>query len=96
MSEYPYQDKIHSNDRISNKEVFSSDGVKIGRVEAVFSDTIIIKSESQDNIERKYEIPRLNIAELMDETLTLKIKKSEIDKEFETSSIEKSYTNNNP
>ena len=96
MSEYPYQDKIHSNDRISNKEVFSSDGVKIGRFEAVFSDTIIIKSESQDNIERKYEIPRLNIAELMDETLTLKIKKSEIDKEFETSSIEKSYTNNNP
>ena len=34
MSEYPYEDKIHSDDRVNYKTVFSSDGIKIGKVEA--------------------------------------------------------------
>ena len=33
MSEYPYEDKIHSDDRVNYKTVYSSDGIKIGEVE---------------------------------------------------------------
>ena len=32
MSEYPYEGKIHSKDRVDYKTVFSSDGVKIGGI----------------------------------------------------------------
>ena len=58
MSEYPYEGKIHSKDRVDYKTVFSSDGVKIGKVEVAFSDSFIVKSEIRDQ-EIKYEIPRL-------------------------------------
>ena len=34
MSEYPYEDKIHSKDRVNYKTVKSSDGKRIGKVEA--------------------------------------------------------------
>ena len=34
MSEYPYEDKIHSKDRVNYKTVKSSDGKIIGKVEA--------------------------------------------------------------
>ena len=36
MSEYPYEDKIHSDDRVNYKTVFSSDKIKIGKVDAAF------------------------------------------------------------
>lgn len=35
MSEYPYEDKIQSDDRVNYKTVFSSDRVKVGKVEAI-------------------------------------------------------------
>ena len=39
MSEYPYEDKIHSDDRVNYKTVYSADGIKMGKVEAAFSDS---------------------------------------------------------
>ena len=89
MSEYPYEDKIHSDDRVNYKTVFSSDRVKIGKVEAAFADSFIVKSE-KDNMEIKYEIPRLEIASIKDNKITLKLNQSEIDEKYQTSSIEKS------
>ena len=89
MSEYPYEDKIHSDDRVNYKTVFSSDRVKIGKVEAAFADSFIVKSE-KDNMEVKYEIPRLEIASIKDNKITLKLNQSEIDEKYQTSSIEKS------
>jgi hypothetical protein len=44
MSEYPYEDKIQSDDRVNYKTVFSSDRVKVGKVEAAFADSFIVKS----------------------------------------------------
>ena len=41
MSEYPYEDKIHSDDRVNCKTVYTSDGIKIGQVEAAFADSTI-------------------------------------------------------
>lgn len=88
MSEYPYEGKIHSKDRVDYKTVFSSDGVKIGKVEVAFSDSFIVKSEIRDQ-EIKYEIPRLEITRIVDKSITLKLKKSEIDQKYQTSSINK-------
>jgi hypothetical protein len=45
MSEYPYEDKIRSDDKLNYKTVYSSDGIKMGEVEAVFSDSFIVKLE---------------------------------------------------
>ena len=89
MSEYPYEDKIHSDDRVNYKAVYSSDGIKIGKVEAAFAESFIIKSE-KENMEIKYEIPRLEISSLIDDRITLKLKQSEIDEKYQTSSIMKS------
>ncbi|MGB6595399.1 MAG: hypothetical protein WBE68_28185 [Candidatus Nitrosopolaris sp.] len=89
MSEYPYEDKIQSDDRVNYKTVFSSDRVKVGKVEAAFADSFIVKSE-KDNMEIKYEIPRLDIASIKDNKITLKLNQSEIDEKYQTSSIEKS------
>ena len=41
MSEYPYEDKIHSDDRVNYKAVYSSDGIKIGKVEAAFATLLL-------------------------------------------------------
>ena len=90
MSEYPYEDKIHSDDRVNYKTVYSSDGIKIGEVEAAFADSFIVKLEKEKNMEIKYEIPRLEISSLTDDTITLKLKQREIDHKYQTSSIEKS------
>jgi hypothetical protein len=90
MSEYPYEDKIHSDDRVNYKTVYSSDGIKIGEVEAAFTDSFIVKLEKEKNMEIKYEIPRLDISSLMDDRITLKLKQSEIDEKYQTSSIKKS------
>ena len=90
MSEYPYEDKIHSDDRVNYKTVYSSDGINIGEVEAAFADSFIVKLEKEINIEIKYEIPRLEISSLTDDRITLKLKQSEIDEKYQTSSIEKS------
>jgi hypothetical protein len=90
MSEYPYEDKIHSDDRVNYKTVFSADGIKMGKVEAAFSDSFIVKLEKENNIEIKYEIPRLEISSLTDDRITLKLKRNEIDEKYETSSIKKS------
>jgi hypothetical protein len=90
MSEYPYEDKIHSDDRVNYKTVYSSDGIKIGEVEAAFADSFIVKLEREKNMEIKYEIPRLEISSLIDDRITLKLKQSEIDEKYQTSSIMKS------
>ena len=90
MSEYPYEDKIHSDDRVNYKTVYSSDGIKIGEVEAAFADSFIVKLEKEKNIEIKYEIPRLEISSIIDNRVTLKSKQSEIDEKYQTSSIKKS------
>jgi hypothetical protein len=45
--EYPYEDKIHNDDRVNYKTVYSSDGIKIGEVEAAFSDSFIVKLENE-------------------------------------------------
>jgi hypothetical protein len=89
MSEYPYEDRIHSEDRVNYKTVFSADRIKIGKVEAAFVESFIVKSE-KENMEIKYEIPRLEIASIIDDIITLKIKEIEIDEKYQTSSIEKS------
>ncbi|HEY9387244.1 MAG TPA: hypothetical protein VIP70_09390 [Nitrososphaeraceae archaeon] len=90
MSEYPYEDKIHSDDRVNYKTVYSSDGIKMGDVEAAFADSFIVKLEKEKNMEIKYEIPRLEISSLIDDRITLKLKQSEIDEKYQTSSIKKS------
>jgi hypothetical protein len=90
MSEYPYEDKIKSDDRVNYKTVYSSDGLNIGEVEAAFSDSFIVKLENEENMEIKYEIPRLEISSLTNDRITLKLKQSEIDEKYQTSSIRKS------
>jgi hypothetical protein len=91
MSEYPYEDKIHSDDRINYKTVYSADGIKMGEVEAAFSDSFIVKLEKENNnMEIKYEIPRLEISSLTDDRIILKLREDEIDEKYETSSIKKS------
>jgi hypothetical protein len=90
MSEYHYEDKIHSDDRVNYKTVYSSDGIKIGEVEAAFSDSFIVKLEKESNMEIKYEIPRLGISSLTNDRIILKLKQSEIDEKYQTSSIKKS------
>jgi hypothetical protein len=90
MSEYPYEDKIHSDDKVNYKTVYSSDGIKMGEVEAAFADSFIIKLEKENNTEIKYEIPRLEISSLTDDRIILKLKQIEIDEKYQTSSIEKS------
>ena len=88
MSEYPYEGKIHSADRVNYKTVFSQDGIKIGKVEVAFGESFIVKLE-KDNTEIKYEIPRLEIASIIDDRISLKLKRSEIDQKYKTSSIVK-------
>lgn len=88
MSEYPYEGKIHGEDRINYKTVFSSGGLKIGKVDISFAESFIVKSEKQ-NKEIKYDIPRLEIASIINDSITLKLKESEVDKKYQTSSIEK-------
>ena len=90
MSEYPYEDKIHSDDRVNYKMVYSADGIKMGKVEAAFSDSFIVKLEKENNMEIKYEIPRLEISSLTDDRIILKLTRNEIDEKYETSSIKKS------
>jgi hypothetical protein len=90
MSEYTYEDKIHSDDRVNYKAVYSSDGIKMGKVEAAFSDSFIVKLEKEKNMEIKYEIPRLEISSLTDDRIILKLKQSQIDEKYQTSSIKKS------
>lgn len=38
--------------------------------------------------EIKYEIPRLEIASLIDKSITLKLKKKDLDQKYQTSSID--------
>lgn len=90
MSEYPYEDKINSDDRVNYKTVYSSDVLNVGEVEAAFSDSFIVKLENEENMEIKYEIPRLEISSLTNDRITLKLKQSEIDEKYQTSSIRKS------
>jgi hypothetical protein len=91
MSEYPYEDKIHSDDTVNYKTVYSSDGINMGEVEAAFSDSFIVKLEKENNMEIKYEIPRLEISSIRDDRIILKLKQSEIDEKYETSSIKKGW-----
>ena len=41
MSEYPYEGKIHSDDQVNFSTVYSSDGIRIGKVEAAFAESFI-------------------------------------------------------
>ena len=88
MSEYPYEGKIHSDDQVNYSTVYSSDGIRIGKVEAAFAKSFIVKNE-MENREVKYEIPRLDIVSIISGSITLKLKKKEIDQNYETSSINK-------
>ncbi len=88
MSEYPYEGRINSDDIINCKDVFSSDGAIIGQVEAALSESFIVRCE-EGNTEIKYEIPRLEIERIVDGAITLKQNKENIEKKYETSSIEK-------
>ena len=45
-----------------------------------------------ENREVKYEIPRLDIVSIISGSITLKLKKKEIDQNYETSSINKNIT----
>ncbi|HEX6671837.1 MAG TPA: hypothetical protein VFC05_14120 [Nitrososphaeraceae archaeon] len=88
MSEYPYEGKIHSDDKVNYSTVYSSDGIRIGKVEAAFAESFIVKNE-MDNREIKYEIPRLDIVSIISGSITLKLNKKDIDQNYETSSINK-------
>jgi hypothetical protein len=90
MSEYPYEDKIHSDDRVNYKAVYSSDGIKMGQVEAAFADSFIVKLEKENILEIKYEIPRLEISSLTDDRIILKLTQSELDEKYQASSVKKS------
>jgi len=89
MSEYPYEDKIHSGDRVNYKIVYSADGIRMGKVEAAFSDSFIVKLEKANDMEIKYEIPRLEISSLTDDRIILKLKQNDIDEKYQSSSIKK-------
>ena len=41
-------------------------------------------------MEKKYEIPRLEISNLTEDRITLKLKQNEVDEKYQTSSIKKS------
>ena len=88
MSEYPYEGKIHGDDKVNYSTVYSYDGIRIGKVEAAFAKSFIVKNE-MENREVKYEIPRLDIVSIISGSITLKLKKNEIDQKYETSSINK-------
>jgi hypothetical protein len=90
MSEYPYQDKIRTDDIVNCKSVFSSDGAAVGEVEAALADSFIVKAEEGDT-EIKYEIPRLIIDRIVDGSITLKQPKKIIQDKYETSSIKKNW-----
>lgn len=57
-------------------------------MEAAFAESFIVKNE-MENKEVKYQIPRLDIVSIIDGSITLKLKKSDIDQNYETSSINK-------
>ena len=88
MSEYPYEGKIHSDDKVNYCTVYSSDGIRISKVEAAFAESFIVKNEIE-NKENKYEIPRLKVAGIINGSITLKLKKNLIDYNYETSSNNK-------
>ena len=88
MSEYSYESKIHSDDKVYNCTVYSSDRIRIGKVEAAFAESFIVKNEMEKR-EVKYQIPRLDIASIINGSIALKLKKSDIDQNYETSSINK-------
>jgi hypothetical protein len=88
MSEYPYEGKIHSDDKVNYSTVYSYDGIRICKVEVAFAESFIVKNE-MENREIKYEIPRLDIVSIISGSITLKLKKKEIDQNYETSSINK-------
>lgn len=69
MSEYPYEGKIHSDDKVNYSTVYSSDGIRVGKVEVAFAESFIVKFEMEYK-EIKYEIPRLEIASLIDKSIT--------------------------
>ena len=88
MSEYPYEGKIYGDDKVNYGTVYSSDGIRIGKVEAAFAKSFIVKNE-MENREVKYEIPRLDIVSIISGSITLKLNKKDIDQNYETSSINK-------
>ena len=88
MSEYPFEDRIHSKHWLTYKNVYSVDNTKIGKVEVAFADSIIVKLEKEDT-HIKYQIPRFEIATLIDDKIILRSKQSEIDQKYRTSSIQK-------
>ena len=63
MSEYPYEDKVHSDDRVDYKMVYSADGIKVGKVEAAFSVSFIVELENEEKNMRflglKYQVSQM-------------------------------------
>jgi len=73
----------------STTRLYIQHGIRMGKVEAAFSDSFIVKLEKENNMEIKYEIPRLEISSLTDDRIILKLKQSDIDEKYQTSSINK-------
>jgi hypothetical protein len=62
----------------------------MGQVEAAFADSFIVKLEvEENNMEIKYEIPRLEMSSLTDDRITLKLQQNDVDKKYQTSSVKK-------
>ena len=76
---------------VNYKTVYSADGIKMGEVGATFSYSFIVKLEKEDNIDIKYEIPRLEISSLRDDRIILKLEQIEVDEKCQTLSIKKCW-----
>ncbi len=91
MSDFPFDNKIRSDDKSMNKSVFSSDGADMGTVEAAFEDTLIVLGLAQysagRSIKTKYAIPKIEIERIVADSITLRKPEKEIIDRYSTSSV---------
>jgi hypothetical protein len=97
LASFPYENKQEEStqDESENRikpdfPVISIDGVNIGKIEAVFGDSLIIKNLIE-NVETKYKVPRLMIDTITDESIKLRDSFEDINTKYQTSSIEKNW-----
>ena len=90
MSEYPYEDKIQWWQGKLQDGIFRRWNKNGQSCSGIFRFVIVKLEKEENNMEIKYEIPRLEISSLTDDRITLKLKRNEIDEKYETSSIKKS------
>lgn len=97
MSDFPFDNSISSDDKATNKSVFSSDGADIGKVEAALADALIVQGLSQDNsdgksLRTKYTIPKIEIERIVADSITLRKPRKEIIDSYMTSSVRENWT----